>query len=85
MNPGEAISKAAYWSTTNGPLLIAYAIVFTVLLALYFLPTVVAGLQHRRQLVAIFVLNLVAGWTFIGWVAALVWACIADSPRQRTA
>lgn len=46
-------------------------------LAMYFLPLAVA--QHRRhpQILAIGVLNVVAGWTLIGWIVALVWACTA--------
>jgi hypothetical protein len=44
-----------------------------ILVGLYFLPTIVA-FRHRNQ-TAIFILNLFLGWTFIGWVLALVWAC----------
>lgn len=39
---------------------------------LYFLPTI-AGWRKRHS-EAIFYLNLFLGWTFIGWVAALIWA-----------
>lgn len=41
---------------------------------LYFLPTVIALAGHRRNTPAIFLLNLLLGWTFIGWVVALVWS-----------
>ena len=44
----------------------------------YFLPTMVALARDHRNAVAIFVLNLLLGWTLIGWVAAIVWACAAD-------
>lgn len=44
-------------------------------LILYFLPANIAGMRHHRNAGAITVLNLFLGWTFIGWVAALVWAC----------
>jgi cytochrome c biogenesis protein CcdA len=42
---------------------------------LYFLPSIVAMKRDHHQTMAIAVLNFFTGWTFIGWVAALVWAC----------
>jgi hypothetical protein len=44
-------------------------------LALYFIPTLVAVIRHHTQWGAIFALNLFLGWTFLGWVGALIWAC----------
>ncbi len=41
---------------------------------LYFLPTAVATAWHHPEFEGIFLLNLVFGWTVIGWMAALVWA-----------
>ena len=49
-------------------------IVLTALLLGYFLPTVYAFVKHSKNVVGIFVLNLFLGWTFVGWVIALVWA-----------
>ncbi len=40
----------------------------------YFLPTVVAYNRKQPNLTAIGVLNVFLGWTFVGWVVALVWA-----------
>jgi hypothetical protein len=42
----------------------------------YFLPTIVGW--SKQNSTAIFVLNLFLGWTVIGWVVALVWACTRD-------
>jgi len=42
--------------------------------ALYFLPAIVAHRREHHNKDAIAVLNLFLGWTFIGWVVALVWA-----------
>lgn len=44
---------------------------------LYFLPTI-AALNHK-QLTAIFALNVLLGWTFIGWAIAFVWALTKNS------
>ena len=43
---------------------------------LYFIPSMV-GLRKTDAL-AIFVFNFFLGWTFLGWVLALVWACTKD-------
>jgi hypothetical protein len=50
--------------------------------AVYVLPTVVALLRRHRNALAIAVLNLCLGCTIIGWVAALIWACIVTSPAR---
>jgi Superinfection immunity protein len=44
-------------------------------LALLFLPTLVAKSRNHPNTLAIFLVNLFLGWTFVGWVVALVWAC----------
>ncbi|MQM30079.1 MAG: hypothetical protein CRU78_05865 [Candidatus Accumulibacter phosphatis] len=41
---------------------------------LYFVPVINASLKGHRNIVSIGVLNLLLGWTFIGWVVALVWS-----------
>jgi hypothetical protein len=45
-----------------------------IILLFYFLPAFVAGTRGHQNTAAIFVLNLFLGWTFVGWVVALVWA-----------
>jgi len=45
---------------------------------IYFLPAIIAFSRKRKNSGAIFVLNLFLGWTFIGWVAALVWSLKAQ-------
>lgn len=46
----------------------------------YFIPTLASsGKKHSN---GIFVLNLFLGWTFLGWVAALVWAVADDKMPQ---
>ena len=49
--------------------------------ALYFLPTVIAMFRAKRNTFAIFVLNLLLGWTAIGWVVALVWSVTHEDRR----
>ena len=54
------------------------ALILGVLFALpvYFVPTIIAAIRKTRNLVTIIILNLLVGWTFLGWVASLVWAII---------
>ncbi|MGO4382089.1 superinfection immunity protein [Pseudoduganella sp. RAF53_2] len=48
--------------------------VFVILFGLYFIPAGVALNKKSPQFGAIFALNLLLGWTFLGWVVSLVWA-----------
>jgi len=50
-------------------------ILLAALLALYFVPLIVALTRDHHQRLAIGILNLVAGWSVLGWIIALVWAC----------
>jgi hypothetical protein len=50
------------------------------LFALYFLPTLTAGIRRHPSDSAIMMLNLLLGWTVLGWIAALVWAFISRWP-----
>ena len=42
----------------------------------YFLPTILA--RHKADFMGIFLVNLLAGWTVIGWFIALIWTCSAE-------
>jgi hypothetical protein len=44
----------------------------------YFLPSIVAHHRGHRNFTPILLLNIFVGWTFIGWVVALVWAFTHD-------
>jgi len=45
---------------------------------LYFLPTLVAVVREKYDKLSIFLLNFFLGWSLIGWIVALVWACKND-------
>ena len=49
-----------------------------IFLGLYFAPALTAGYLNHRQFTGILLLNMLLGWTFIGWVAALIWAVLRD-------
>lgn len=43
-------------------------------LALYLLPLLIASRKGHPYTTAITLINLVLGWTFLGWLGALIWA-----------
>ena len=43
-------------------------------LAVYFLPTIIASQRNHAQQNSILLLNLFLGWTFLGWLVALIWS-----------
>lgn len=45
--------------------------------AWYITPGVIALIRDHHQTLAIWVLNIFLGWSMLGWVGALVWACTA--------
>jgi len=52
-------------------------------IALYFVPSIVAAARQHRNGVPIGLLNIFLGWTFIGWVLALVWAFTANTTKPQ--
>ena len=51
-------------------------LLIVLIFALYFLPTLIAFLRQHKNKLAIFLLNLLLGWTVLGWVVSLVWSVI---------
>ena len=45
-------------------------------LAIYFIPSIVAMVNDHKNVAGIIILNLLTGWTGIGWVGALIWAVV---------
>lgn len=46
----------------------------------YMLPWAIGATRNRPNCVAIALINFFLGWSLIGWIAALILACSADSP-----
>lgn len=51
--------------------------IVTILSAGYMLPWAIAATRGKSNTGAIFWLNLLLGWTVLGWVIALVMSCTA--------
>jgi hypothetical protein len=62
----------------------AVALLFTLGLraAAYFAPAIIAAARHHHNLGSIIVINLLLGWTFIGWIVALAMS-VSATPASR--
>ncbi|MFY0131235.1 superinfection immunity protein [Klebsiella aerogenes] len=49
-------------------------IVLIFAIIIYVLPGVIASSREHKNATAIWVLNIVLGWSFLGWIAALIWS-----------
>jgi hypothetical protein len=54
-------------------------------LYVHFLPSIIAYKQKQPSRTAILLLNVVFGWTLVGWVAALAWALVGYDAEQHRA
>lgn len=53
------------------------------LFALYMLPSIAALVRKQPNATGIIILNLLLGWTVLGWIAALIWA-VQDVKEEKT-
>ena len=60
--------------------LILAAVIFLafISLAIYFIPIIIAFIRKHNNFFAICLLNIFTGWTFLGWLASLLWALNSD-------
>ena len=57
-------------------------VVLAAVVALYFLPALIADRRARHDLLIIAVFNALMGWTLIGWLLALFWALQPNPPKD---
>ena len=58
-----------------------FGLIILISLSSYFLPAIVGRIRSAKRPVAIFAVNLIFGWTVIGWIAALIWA-VSQRPSR---
>ncbi len=62
-----------------------FVIELIVVVILYMLPTLIAYARDIPQRKTVTVVNIVFGWTLVGWVIAFIWALMAQtSPEEQT-
>lgn len=59
--------------------ILIFLLIFAFLL-FYFIPTLIANVRNCQHSGTIIFINLIFGWTVLGWIAALIWA-IAEKPE----
>jgi len=47
-------------------------------LALYFLPTIIVLARRKKNVLGPILVNVLLGWTVVGWIVALIWALTID-------
>jgi Superinfection immunity protein len=72
-----------FFSLSFLPFFHFHSVLLLISLFLYFLPAFLG--RHRSDFTGLFLLNLFAGWTFIGWIIALIWALSARPQPQVSA
>lgn len=49
------------------------------LIFFYFLPSYIAKVRKHRNFGPILLVNILTGWTFLGWAAALIWSFTSNN------
>ena len=52
-------------------------------LVVYFIPAIIGFKRDHANKVAILMLDIFLGWTFVGWVIALVWAFTKNTNENK--
>jgi len=78
---GQASSESNTGATAIG---LGFLVLIVVGAVLYFVPSIVAMARHHPNTAAIVILNLLTGWTFIGWVGSLVWSVTTPQASNTT-
>ena len=50
--------------------------VWSIIISVYLIPTMIASERKHTNLGSVFLLNLLLGWTMIGWISAFVWSFV---------
>ncbi|MFU8814618.1 MAG: superinfection immunity protein [Pseudomonadales bacterium] len=56
---------------------------FMMLLALYMIPSIIAYSRRHQSRMAIVAVNVLLGWSLLGWIVAFVWSLTGNVERQQ--
>ena len=63
--------------------LLGHVFTAAILLALYMLPSYVALMRRHIRQDSIIAVDMLLGWTFVGWIVALAWSLTGDVKAKR--
>jgi hypothetical protein len=78
-NQGQVVVTRQHQSSTVH---VVIAWIFAVGTGGYLLPWAIAATRNKENTLAIALIDLLLGWSVVGWIAALVMACTANPVRQ---
>lgn len=70
----------SFYSESNPTLGI---IVLLVILSIYLLPTYIGAIRRNEHFLSIVIINVLLGWSFLGWIAALGLSLTNNNSRAK--
>lgn len=58
--------------------MIVTILIILIFLTIYFLPSILAQVNHKKDILSVILINLFIGWTGLGWFIALYLAIRRD-------
>jgi len=59
-------------------------IILLIIVAVYFIPSMIAYSRNKKDRFAILALNIFLGWTIAGWIGAFIWSLWEEKKKTRT-
>jgi hypothetical protein len=76
----STILATASDSSASGGGALIILVFLGICLLLWLLPGIIASKRHHHNCASIWLVTIFLGWSFIGWVVALVWAFSNPAP-----
>jgi hypothetical protein len=72
-----AAPELSFGAKIVGGQLLLFILIISIVFAGYFLPTIIASSRSHPNVISIFIVNFLLGWTLVGYVVALAWSFMA--------
>jgi hypothetical protein len=78
-----SLLSATTYSDGTEPNPVVGLILIVIILFAYFVPSIIAMTRHHNNTPAIFLVNLLLGWSVIGWIIAFIWSLTSRAQPQQ--